>query len=103
MNTIPDFLVFARPLPPEQTLASTKKVMHRTSTTCSTDSGEQSDSEDETISSSPKVPVQARRMSLSAGAASRLQHFGSFYLRMGAVGKQSKPALFGAHIISITC
>uniref|UniRef100_A0A182TED6 Otopetrin n=1 Tax=Anopheles melas TaxID=34690 RepID=A0A182TED6_9DIPT len=69
----------------KQTLASTKKVMHRTSTTCSTDSGEQSDSEDETISSSPKVPVQARRMSLSAGAASRLQHFGSFYLRMGAV------------------
>ncbi|XP_035902111.1 proton channel OtopLc isoform X2 [Anopheles stephensi] len=69
----------------KQTIASTKKVMHRTSTTCSTDSGEQSDSEDETISSSPKIPVQARRMSLSAGAASRLQHFGSFYLRMGAV------------------
>uniref|UniRef100_A0A182K9Q0 Otopetrin n=1 Tax=Anopheles christyi TaxID=43041 RepID=A0A182K9Q0_9DIPT len=69
----------------KQTIASTKKVMHRTSTTCSTDSGEQSDSEDETISSSPKVPVQTRRMSLSAGAASRLQHFGSFYLRMGAV------------------
>ncbi|XP_052900039.1 proton channel OtopLc [Anopheles moucheti] len=69
----------------KQTIASTKKVMHRTSTTCSTDSGEQSDSEDDTISSSPKIPVQARRMSLSAGAASRLQHFGSFYLRMGAV------------------
>uniref|UniRef100_A0A182MN77 Otopetrin n=1 Tax=Anopheles culicifacies TaxID=139723 RepID=A0A182MN77_9DIPT len=73
------------PVKTEQTIASTKKVMHRTSTTCSTDSGEQSDSEDETISSSPKVSVQARRMSLSAGAASRLQHFGSFYLRMGAV------------------
>uniref|UniRef100_A0A182IW95 Uncharacterized protein n=1 Tax=Anopheles atroparvus TaxID=41427 RepID=A0A182IW95_ANOAO len=69
----------------KQNLPGTKKVLRRTSTTCSTDSGEQSDSEDETISSSPKVPVQSRRMSLSAGAASRLQHFGSFYLRMGAV------------------
>ncbi|XP_058127181.1 proton channel OtopLc [Anopheles ziemanni] len=69
----------------KQNVAGMKKVLRRTSTTCSTDSGEQSDSEDETISSSPKVPVQTRRMSLSAGAASRLQHFGSFYLRMGAV------------------
>ncbi|XP_052873628.1 proton channel OtopLc [Anopheles cruzii] len=67
------------------TATVTKKVLRRSSTTCSSDSGERSDSEDETISSGPKVPVHARRMSLSAGMASRLQHFGSFYLRMGAV------------------
>ncbi|ETN67515.1 otopetrin [Anopheles darlingi] len=66
------------------TTAMAKKVLHRTSTPCSTDSGERSDSEDETLSSGPKM-VQARRMSLSASATSRLQHFGSFYLRMGAV------------------
>ncbi|XP_065091311.1 proton channel OtopLc [Ochlerotatus camptorhynchus] len=61
-----------------------KKIIHRTSTTCSTDSGERSDSDDDTVSSGPKVMIPSRRMSLSA-ATSRIQHFGSFYLRMGAV------------------
>lgn len=62
------------------------KIIHRASTTCSTDSGERSDSEDDTVSSEPKVMIPVRRMSLSSSAASRIQHFGSFYLRMGAVG-----------------
>ncbi|XP_062701021.1 proton channel OtopLc isoform X2 [Aedes albopictus] len=61
------------------------KIIHRASTTCSTDSGERSDSEDDTVSSEPKVMIPVRRMSLSSSAASRIQHFGSFYLRMGAV------------------
>ncbi|XP_058063446.1 proton channel OtopLc [Anopheles bellator] len=72
--------------PTTATTVTKKGVLRRSSTPCSsTDSGDRSDSEDETISSGPKVPVHARRMSLSAGMASRLQHFGSFYLRMGAV------------------
>lgn len=62
------------------------KIIHRASTTCSTDSGERSDSEDDTVSSEPKVMIPTRRMSLSSSATSRIQHFGSFYLRMGAVG-----------------
>ncbi|XP_001658062.2 otopetrin-2 isoform X2 [Aedes aegypti] len=61
------------------------KIIHRASTTCSTDSGERSDSEDDTVSSEPKVMIPTRRMSLSSSATSRIQHFGSFYLRMGAV------------------
>ncbi|XP_001861756.2 proton channel OtopLc [Culex quinquefasciatus] len=73
--------------PPVKKQPTKAAIIHRTqSTTCSTDSGERSDSEDDTVSSEPKVMIPTRRMSMaSAAAASRIQHFGSFYLRMGAV------------------
>ncbi|XP_053698452.1 proton channel OtopLc [Sabethes cyaneus] len=81
-------LMWGRPKTPVVSPVKTKpgkKIARRSST--STDSGERSDSEAETATSSePKVMIPMRRMSLaSAISASRIQHFGSFYLRMGAV------------------
>ncbi|XP_055625237.1 proton channel OtopLc isoform X2 [Toxorhynchites rutilus septentrionalis] len=79
-------LLWGRPKTPNISPAkkpTTKKIIHRASTTSSSDSGERSDSEGETGSSEPKI--MTRRMSLSSAAGSRIQHFGSFYLRMGAV------------------
>ncbi|XP_058814123.1 proton channel OtopLc isoform X1 [Topomyia yanbarensis] len=80
-------LLWGRPKTPVASpvkLSSSKKVARRSST--STDSGERSDSEADTASSEPKVMIPMRRMSLSnAMSTTRIQHFGSFYLRMGAV------------------
>ena len=60
--------------------------------TSSSDSGEQSDHEEsesptEVRKSSAKTIIAMRRPSVLASAAMGTQHYGSFYLRMGAVGK----------------
>lgn len=62
-----------------QKLKPVKKKMH------SSDSGDESDRESETPIP-PRVQIAARRPSIIA-ASLRTQHYGSFYLRMGAVGK----------------
>lgn len=59
----------------------------------SSDSGDQSDQEESSESPeekrkpSSKTIVSMRRPSVLASAAMGTQHYGSFYLRMGAVGK----------------
>lgn len=53
---------------------------------CSSDSGEESDHESES-SQEPKVIIPMRRPSMLAAGSSGAQLLGSFYLRMGAVGK----------------
>lgn len=54
----------------------------------SSDSGEESDRESESTSPSSKIQIPIRRPSIIATSL-RTQHYGSFYLRMGAVGKIS--------------
>lgn len=52
----------------------------------SSDSGDESDRESESTSPSAKIQIPIRRPSIIATSL-RTQHYGSFYLRMGAVGK----------------
>jgi hypothetical protein len=75
--------------------ASTHKSPIRSINSSSDDSGDESDQEESESShkrsarKASKNIVNARRPSILAASAvaSRTQHFGSFYLRMGAVGK----------------
>jgi hypothetical protein len=67
-----------------------KRVTHQSTPSSSSESADRSDSDSCSSSNhEPKIstPTVQRRMSIAAAAASRLQHFGSFYLRMGAVGE----------------
>lgn len=75
-------------------LASTTKPQHAMrpmDSSTSSDSGDQSDHEEsdsppEVRKPSSKTIVSMRRSSVMASAAMGTQHYGSFYLRMGAVG-----------------
>ena len=66
----------------------------------SSDSGDQSDQEESSESPeekrkpSSKTIVSMRRPSVLASAAMGTQHYGSFYLRMGAVGELVKKIIF---------
>jgi hypothetical protein len=68
----------------------------RHTSTCSSsedddDSGDESDRETGSTNrpKPQKLSMPSRRSSILAAAAERTQHYGSFYLRMGAVGELS--------------
>lgn len=79
---------------PTQATTATKASKPRRSkgtSSSSDDSGDQSDQEEsesppEIRKPSSKTIVAMRRPSVLASAALGTQHYGSFYLRMGAVG-----------------
>lgn len=87
--------------------AATHKTPTRVvSHSSSSDSGDVSDrddsqSSDKSMRKGSKNIVPMRRPSLMAvPAASRTQHFGSFYLRMGAVGKSKSSWIFWHKILN---
>ena len=74
------------------TTTKSQRMSRTVQSSSSSDSGDQSDQE-ESESSPPEVRkpssktiVPMRRSSIMASAALGTQHYGSFYLRMGAVG-----------------
>lgn len=73
------------------TAAASHKAPPRFPHSSSSDSGDQSDHESSetshhSVRKSSKSIVPMRRPSILAATALKSQHYGSFYLRMGAVG-----------------
>jgi hypothetical protein len=90
-------LIYSQPLililftkkPAQASLKAAPPARHPKTT--SSDSGDDSDHEESESSESARKPsartiVSMRRPSIMASAALKSQHYGSFYLRMGAVG-----------------
>jgi hypothetical protein len=85
------FIPFITAATQKSTPTRTKKSSSSSSSSRSSESGAQSDHESD--SSTPasarktsRTIVSMRRPSIMAAAALKSQHYGSFYLRMGAVG-----------------
>uniref|UniRef100_A0A1B0GKF6 Uncharacterized protein n=2 Tax=Lutzomyia longipalpis TaxID=7200 RepID=A0A1B0GKF6_LUTLO len=84
-------LLWGRPKPPYTTSVKQTKAPPRRTSSCSSNSGNESDRESETGSSGNNrhlniaISPPPRRPSLLPVSGSGQQHYGSFYLRMGAV------------------